>query len=162
MQKKLNYKLEEGIEVAIGGDIETFYEIEFVAPSFQCKKESARISQAMMRGQLALQNKVPQDEETIEKAKQIKEDIDDDEDEFEAKSNLVKMLLLGSDDNFSDVIDAFVKIARKTGRFNEKIKLKEVHLQKLSYNEIENMVCAYVAHFMMPSQFSSKSPKTSI
>jgi hypothetical protein len=155
------YKLSQGIEVDLPaghGDSETYHEIEFKAPSYQCISEAIKIQQIITRAFLSadLQRLTQQ----IQKLNQDQiQEIQKNKVPWQENLDSIKMIAFLSNENFSEVIKIFMKLCPSVAIFDDdkggkgNIKVKEKHLSKLPYNEIIDIVCAYIANFLMPSFF---------
>lgn len=150
MEKNVVFDLSEPIEVAIPGkgEIESYYSIELFPPAFICFAEATKIQQAITRTLQAMAKKENLSEEQLKEAQEkISEKTEDDA----IDSTAVKVALLGSHENLSEIIKNFITICTYVGRFDEKVRVKDSHLKKMSYDDIINMTCFYIANFLMPS-----------
>lgn len=149
--KNFVFKLSEPVElVVVGkGEKEIYHDIEFKAPFFDCIKSASKLQQAVSRGlrELSLSQDL-----SDEKAREIAEKSKK-ENTLKEKIDLVKIVLMTSNEDLSKTIEDFIELACQVGKFDDNLNLKKTHFRKLSYNDTIDMVFEYIANFLMPSFF---------
>ncbi len=123
------------------GGFEKTGQIEFLPPSYFCIKEATMLSQLVTRAVL-----------DITKFKDLAEGKKQEDQDMDAAA--VKMLLMSSSSvNFPDILTAFKRLSTTVCKLSDKEFLKEAHFEKMEYDDVINMICEYVANFIIPSLF---------
>ena len=158
MADKIIFNLSEEISVGTEGEFEKYYAIELFPPTFMCFPEASKLEQSVTRALKEMADKANLTKEDIEEAKQKineakekKTDISSEIDKEEKYgADEVRIALLTSHEDISEIIKTFIKLCTYVARFDENVNVKEKHIKKMTYKDILNMTCFYIANFLMP------------
>jgi len=146
--ESLKYELREKLIISVGGTFQDAFLIEFQSPNMGCRKQINRLRQLIMGGLVDLS-----------KSQNDNKNVDDDDDNKEKKNPTakeIKVILLSLDEKrfpFTEIQNAFVALAIKIGKIDGEFELKEEHFDKILLEDLEDMVCEYIAGFIFPSLF---------
>jgi len=144
MEQPYIYQLKELLEYSKDGKFESTGEIIFDPPSMSNLDEVSDFEQILMGA-------------IISAGKSQKDMVDNSEEEEGGPmktptANEIRMLLfIGQDVSVKKIVKVFKLVALKTGRLDEKIKLKESHFAKMDRKDFIDMLCGYASFFTFPS-----------
>lgn len=147
-QKSVVFDLSESLEYANTktASKDKTAQVEMFAPTYETSKASYKLAQYFMRSVFNVR-KLAADEDTEDSKK-------DEEFTLEA----VKMIFFASEVLFDKVVDNFISIASEACFLDseKKIPLSKHLISKISFDDLTNMVCFYVATFIVPFALSMK------
>jgi hypothetical protein len=137
----LLFNLSAEIQYTKNGNFENTAQLEVDGPCFLNLKQSTILSQFFARALMSSRKHIQQDE------------VSGSDQNAEIGTNEVKLLLLGSDVDFSEIVNAFVDLCAVSCTLDQdrKIRFIKDHLAKFNYEDIINFVCEYIATFIVPS-----------
>lgn len=140
MMKNFLFNLSQTLEYSVDGKKQTTATLEFRAPAITEYDELVILNQYVMQAMLSVRKHINED------------DVDQKDEKIgKVKGQELKMMLLGSDIPFLEIVEAFKKIATRTGTADGKTPLKRSHFDRLLPGDLTNLVCDYCANFIFPS-----------
>jgi hypothetical protein len=142
MEKKtLLFNLSKELQYSKKGNFETTAQLEIDAPCFMNLKQSNVLAQCFARALFASRQHMQDG------------DVDQADQNAELGANEVKLLLLGSSEDFSTVVDAFTDLCCVSCTLDHErsVYLLRDHFKKMEYNDILNCIFEYIAAFTAPS-----------
>lgn len=138
------YDLSETLEYTKDGDFSKTASLEFVGPSMSCFDLSSQLSQLVMRAMLDAQD-FSEKFKSAQTSQAQAQEID---------GKAVKMILLASKSiAFAEVAEVAKNLFVKVGTYDGKTKLKKVAFDKIMIDDFIEIVCGYIANFIIPSLF---------
>jgi len=154
MSEIFTHTLSTPLVEAKGADFEKYYELTFKAPSYNDREQATRLSQAATRALFDMMGS-PLFKGASAKRKgdgSDKVDGSDKDDAMDAKT--VRIILMGSDQDFNEIRDMFIDLACRVGEIDEGNSLTRMMFSRLELEEVDMMCCGYIAFFIMPSVLS--------
>lgn len=139
------YNLSSLLEYTKDGDFAKTATLEFQGPTMAVFKLSSKLSQLMMRAMM---------DSKRDEAGQENKDITAEEAIASIDETVVKMVLMRSSSvEFSEVADVAIKLFCQVGTYDGKLKLRETAFNSISVKDFTELVCGYIANFIIPSLF---------
>lgn len=144
-QNPFIYNLSSTIEFTKDGDFSKTATIELSGPSMSVFDISSQLSQLVMRAMLDAQSLQDRFKDTEVSAEQAAASVDD---------KAVKMILMASKSvSFAEVAEVTKKLFVKVGTYDGKTPLRDTVFRSISINDFTEMICGYIANFIIPSLF---------
>jgi hypothetical protein len=141
------YDLTKKLEYSKDGDFVETGSIIFDPPSMLVFDEASDFEQIIMGAMISASKasgKQPdeEDEDQIKSLSQM---------EIPSASEIKVILNVSQDIKIRDIAKVFRKLAKKTGKLDNNIKLKDSHFDKMTRDDFMNMLCGYASFFTFPS-----------
>ena len=136
------FNLSNIVEYSKGGEFHSTATLEFRSPTMDEFELASDLAQLVMRATLDARKFADDKQEEVEQ---------------DADSDAIKIILFASESvKFSEVANAFKRLAFKICTFDGKTSLVEGVLNKIDMKDFIELVCGYIANFTFPSLFSSE------
>lgn len=139
------FNLSNTVEYSKDGDFAKTATIELTGPSMENYDLSYELSQLVMRAMMDAQDYQHKFKTTETTAEQAAASVD---------AKAVKMILMASKSvSFGKVAQVATNLFQKVGTYDGKVSLKPVFFNRMSIIDFTDLVCGYIANFIIPSLF---------
>lgn len=146
--KTLIVPLKEGLQYSVNGEFETTNELIFKAPAYAQADYMFNLQQYLVRGFSAIPQQNLPDDAPQEVEKSSTADLT--EEEQKAMAGQIKFVLMNGPDDFPVILKAFTKLAPMVCEVDADVNLKKALIQNINPYEWGDIMCKYMAFFVMP------------
>ena len=144
-KQSVYFDLSNTVRYQVDGDFQESAQIEMLAPTYKTIDHVTKLSQFMAGAFIDVTQRF---QTKIDENQDVKEEMEQKMDD-----KFVKLLLLASKDDVGKLIHEFEKMAKFVCFLDteRKVPLSKTLLEQFSYDDIINMITAYMVHFIVPS-----------